>query len=204
MTKIWKKYSQYLLSGEWHIHTNYTDGENSVDEYCKRAVELGIPLIAFTEHVRKDLSYDFNAYIEDIDRAREKYDLIILSGCEAKVLPDGSLDVEDSILKNVDYPIFAFHSFPSDLNNYFNALSDVLKNTYINTWAHPGIFLKKSGIELSEEKLSCIFKMLIENEILIELNKKYNAPSNSWIKLAKYYQINFVRGSDCHSTEELG
>ena len=36
-----EEYSQYLLSGEWHIHTNYSDGENSVDDYCKRAVELG-------------------------------------------------------------------------------------------------------------------------------------------------------------------
>lgn len=201
--KIWKKYSQYLRSGEWHIHTNYTDGKGSVDEYCKKAVELGIPLIAFTEHVRKKLNYDFNAYLGDIDNAREQYDLIILSGCEAKVLPDGNLDVEDSLLKQVDYPIFAFHSFPIDIDVFLDALYSALKNPYVNTWAHPGMFLKKSELILPEGELPKIFSAVRDNDILIELNRKYNVPPDRWINLAKHDQMNFVRGSDCHCVEEL-
>jgi DNA polymerase (family 10)/putative hydrolase len=84
--KTWKKYVDYLLEGEWHIHTNYTDGKNTVFEYCEKAVEIGIPLLAFTEHVRKELTYDFNQFLNEIEEAREEFDLIILSGCEAKVL----------------------------------------------------------------------------------------------------------------------
>lgn len=201
--KIWKKYSQYLLSGEWHIHTSYTDGENSVNDYCKRAVELGIPLVAFTEHVRRILSYDFNAYLEDVDRARDQYDLIILSGCEAKVLPDGTLDVDDSILKQVDYPVFAFHSFPKDIDVYLDALYNALKNPYVNAWAHPGAFLERAGLNLPKNELSRVFKVLRDNEILVELNAKYNAPSDTWIKLARQCYVNFVRGSDCHRVEEF-
>ncbi len=201
--KTWKKYSQYLLSGEWHIHTSYTDGENSVDDYCKRAVELGIPLVAFTEHVRHSLSYDFNAYLEDIDRAQQQYDLIVLSGCEAKILPDGTLDVDDSILKQVDYPIFAFHSFPKNIDVYLDALYNVLKNPYINAWAHPGLFLKRNNLSLPEDALNLILKLLRDNEVLIELNAKYNTPPGPWIDLASQYHVNFVRGGDCHCVEEL-
>lgn len=201
--KIWKKYSQYLLSGEWHIHTDYTDGTNSIDEYCQRAIELGIPLVAFTEHVRRNLSYDFTAFLEDIDKARENYDVIILSGCEAKALPDGTLDVDDTVIENVDYPVFAFHSFPKDLEKYLTALYTIVKNPFVNTWAHPGVFLKKSGLDLPKDDLSCIFKRLEENEILIEQNKKYNTPSDVWIKGAEAYQISFVRGSDCHCIDEM-
>jgi len=201
--KIWKKYSRYLMSGEWHIHTNYTDGTSLVSDYCKRAEELGIPLIAFTEHVRKDLQYDFNAFIEDIEIARELHDLIILSGCEAKVLPDGTLDVDDSIIRQVDYPIFAFHSFPEEVDTYLHVLYTVLKNPILNTWAHPGIFLKKSGLNISEEELSRIFTMIKDNEILIEVNRKYNAPPDEWINLAKKIHLNFVRGSDCHHIEDM-
>ena len=72
---------------------------------------MNVPLLAFTEHVRKNLDYDFNDLLDDIEKAREEFDLIILSGVEAKVLADGDLDVEDWILKEVDYSIFAFHSF---------------------------------------------------------------------------------------------
>ncbi|QYZ79823.1 PHP domain-containing protein [Methanofollis formosanus] len=201
--KIWKKYSQYLLSGEWHIHTSYTDGESSVDDYCKRAVELGIPLIVFTEHVRHNLSYDFNAYMDDIDNAREKYDLIILSGCEAKVLPDGTLDVDDDILKQVDYPIFAFHSFPRDIDIYLDALYDVLRNPYVNTWAHPGVFLKRSGLYLSEKRLYNLFKNLNDNDTLIEQNMKYNAPPEAWLNITRRCRVNYVRGSDCHRVGDL-
>jgi len=201
--KIWKKYSQYLLSGEWHIHTNYTDGANSIDDYCKRAVELGIPLIAFTEHVRRNLRYDFSSYLDDIERAKDLYDLIVLSGCEVKVLPEGFLDIDDSILKQVDYPIFAFHSFPKSIDIYLDALYIVLKNPYVNTWAHPGVFLKKAGLDLPKSELKHVFRTIRENEILIELNVKYNAPSDEWINLARQHRINLVRGSDCHRIEEL-
>ncbi|WP_292520586.1 PHP domain-containing protein [Methanoculleus sp.] len=202
--KVWQKYSQYLLSGEWHIHTDYTDGKGSVADYCRRAAELGIPLVAFTEHIRRNPGYDFQAYLEDIDRAREQYDLFILSGCEAKVLPDGTLDVEDNVLEQVDYPIFAFHSFPQDIDVYLDAFYHVLKNPRINTWAHPGIFLKRAGLHLQEGELCLIFKALSNSEVLIELNKRYNAPPDAWIDLARGQQVNFVRGSDCHCVEDLG
>ena len=61
-SKNWIKYDEYLLTVDWHIHTNWTDGENTVFEYCERAVQEGIPLIAFIEHVRKKLNYDFRRF----------------------------------------------------------------------------------------------------------------------------------------------
>ncbi|ACL16199.1 PHP domain-containing protein [Methanosphaerula palustris] len=202
--KAWRKYSPYLLSGEWHIHTSYTDGHNSVDEYCRRAGELGIPLVAFTEHVRRDLNYDFHAFLDAVDRARDEYDLIILSGCEAKVLPGGTLDVDHDLLIQVDYPIFAFHSFPKDFDLYLDALYAVLSNPYVNAWAHPGLFLRKTGFQMPEDELDTIFQKLKDNDVLMELNKKYTLPPAEWINSGKNYPLNFVRGSDCHRVEEIG
>lgn len=201
--KVWKKYTNYLLSGEWHVHTNYTDGKNTVREYCERAMELGIPLIAFTEHVRRMLDYDFNDFLNDIEKAREEFDLIILSGCEAKVLPNGELDVEDWILREVDYPIFAFHSFPRDLDLYLGSLKKVLRNKYVNTWAHPGVFLRRYGFELGGDDLINIFKLMNKHEVLLEINSRYNVPSKEWIDLAKGYGVGVVHGSDAHSLEAI-
>lgn len=201
--KIWKKYQHLLLKGEWHVHTSYTDGYNSVDDYCKKAESLGIPLVAFTEHVRRKLNYDFTSLLNDIDKAKEDYDLIILSGCETKVLPDGLLDVDDDILKQVDYPIFAFHSFPKDLNLYIDSLSSVLENKYVNSWAHPCQFLKKEGFELSDNELEDIFFIMKKNDILLEINRKYSLPSKRWIDLAMNFKINFVCGSDVHDLNSL-
>lgn len=201
--KTWMKYSEYLKNGEWHIHTSYSDGKNTVHDYCMKASELDIPLIAFTEHVRRKLDYDFSQYLEDIDKAREEFDLIILSGCEAKILPDGSLDVEEEILKQVDYPIFAFHSFPMDLAQYIESLKSVLINPYINTWAHPGLFLRKHGLDLSDQDLCEIFRLLKTNNVLLEINRRYNVPDKKWITMAVTERVQFVQGGDCHCIKEL-
>ena len=65
-----------LNKGEWHIHTDYTDGKNSVFEYCKVAERLGIPLLAFTEHVRKKMDYDFDQFVEDVQNLYSIYEQI--------------------------------------------------------------------------------------------------------------------------------
>lgn len=68
--KKWERYSRYLETGEWHCHTRYTDGRNTVAEMCRQASRNGLELIAFTEHVRKSLSYDFGRLVNDVKRAR--------------------------------------------------------------------------------------------------------------------------------------
>lgn len=202
--KTWETYERYLLSGEWHIHTNYTDGKNNVLDFCKKAVELGIPLMAFTEHVRRQLRYDFNRFLNDIEIAREEFpDLIILSGAEAKVLPESTLNIDEALLNRVDYPIFAFHSFPPDLRTYVNCLKTVLGDTRINAWAHPGLFLRRTGLLLSQREIIEISGLMVEKKVLLEVNEKYGLPEKEWVETALRNGVKIVRGNDIHSLEDL-
>jgi putative hydrolase len=200
--KTWKKYENYLLEGEWHIHTNYTDGKSTIFEYCEKAVQKRIPLLAFTEHVRKDLTYDFGDFLNDIERAKNEFDLILLSGCEAKVLPNGELDVEKQILKDIDYPIFAFHSFPNDIDKYVECLKNVLKNKYLNAWAHPGHFSLKYNLKLPEDQLVEVLNLMNKQDVLFEINKKYKLPDN-WKNAANKHNVKMVIGSDIHCAEDM-
>jgi len=200
--KTWEKYKKFLLTGEWHIHTNYTDGKNSVFEICEIAEKLKIPLIAFTEHVRKKLEYDFDSFLNDIMEAKEKYNnLIILSGCEAKVLSDGSLNVDKKILKKVDYPTFAFHSFPyEDVEVCREVIKKIIKNKYINTWVHPATFLNK--VCLKKEETEELFELLKKYKVLFELNRKYKL-DNRYVSFLKKYSSLLVRGNDIHSIYDM-
>jgi DNA polymerase (family 10)/putative hydrolase len=85
--------------GDWHCHTDYTDGASSVDDYCRTARANGLDLLVFSEHVRRELDYDFDAFCADVEAARERYDdLTLLVGCEAKALDsDGTLDVSEAV-----------------------------------------------------------------------------------------------------------
>jgi DNA polymerase (family 10)/putative hydrolase len=202
--KKWMRYKKYLLSGQWHIHTNYTDGENSVDEYCKRAVELRIPLIAFTEHVRRELTYNYQDLVDEIRAARKNYSgLKIITGCEAKVLEDGNLDVSEDVIKQCEIVLMAFHSFPISKDKYVNALKTALSNPRVDIWAHPGLYLRNKTVSLRDEEVENIFSIANKNNVLIELNKKYDLPLKSWIKIGEKKEIIFVRGGDIHSVNDF-
>lgn len=202
--KNWKKYEKYLMRGQWHVHTNYVDGENTVDEYCKRAVKLRIPLIAFTEHVRKKLTYRYHDLVGEILTARENYpELIILTGCEAKVLEDGSLDVSEDVLRQSEIVLMAFHSFPADKDKYVEALKTALSNPKVDIWAHPGLFLRNKNFSLRDEEIEEVFEIANQRNVLIELNEKYRLPSRDWMRIGKKKGIKIVRGSDVHKVGDL-
>jgi DNA polymerase (family 10)/putative hydrolase len=201
--KNWMKYKPYLLSGEWHIHTSYTDGNNSINEYCREALKRGIPLLVFSEHVRRTLDYDFKKFLEDIELARREYpELIILAGCEAKVLETGELDVSGEIVEQCEVVLMAFHSFPANLDKYYEALITVLTNPIVDIWAHPGFFLSRNNLKLMRNQLEQITEIVSKKNILIELNSKYNMPPKEWLDMLKG-KVNFVRGNDIHSLEDF-
>jgi DNA polymerase (family 10)/putative hydrolase len=207
--KKWKNYEEYLMSGEWHIHTNYTDGKNSVRQYCKRAAKLGLPLVAFTEHVRRDLTYDFDNFIKEVESAREEYsDLIILTGCEAKVLEGGRLDVSQNVTEKCDIVLMAFHSFLNSKRKYTTALKKALCNPRVDIWAHPSLSpnstrRSQSNLTLSDEEFIAAMDLAKKNDVLLEINRKYKVPPQRLVKTAEKRGVKFVRGSDVHNLREL-
>jgi putative hydrolase len=207
--KKWMNYEEHLMTGEWHVHTNFTDGKNTVHEYCKKANELGLPLIAFTEHVRKRLTYNFDDFTNEIENARKEYDnMIILTGCEAKVLDEGHLDVSENVLEKCNIVLMAFHSFPNNKNKYITALQNALCNPRVDIWAHPnllpiGIHPTQNGFTLSDEELSTILQTARKNKVLLEINRKYRLPPERLMRIAKEQGVKFVRGSDVHSVSDM-
>jgi len=201
--KAWQRYAVYLLTGEWHIHTNYTDGENSVEEYCQKAVEMGVPLLVFSEHVRRSLDYDFHAFLGEVEAAKKKYPkLIILTGCEAKVLESGELDAAHETLSQCEIVLMAFHSFPRDTNKYLAALKVALANPLVSMWAHPGLFLARNNMVLGKAEIEEITDIACRNDVLIETNAKHEMPPHEWVQLMAG-RCTFVRGSDVHSLNDL-
>lgn len=203
--KFHEQFSRELkLDGEWHIHTTYTDGKNTVDEYCRvNKEELNFPVMAFTEHVRKNLNYDFYRFITEVEEARQKYDFTIVKGIETKILPGGELDVDQSILDSVDYVIIAFHKFPEDKELYLDSLSIALTHPKVSTWAHPGHFLERKGMQLDRKELEHILKLVKQHNVLVEINPFYHTPLPTWIEGIKSHKIPHVWGGNIHSLEDF-
>lgn len=202
--KRWAGYAKYLSQGDWHVHTNYTDGKNTIFEYCKQAEKNGLELIAFTEHVRKDLTYKFEDFISDIYSAKDVFDLVVIGGCEAKVLDlEGGLDVSEDVLKNCEVVLGAFHSFGyHGKEHYLNALCNMLKNPDVDIWAHPMQYAKRNNLSLTEQELHLISILSLKYDVLIEKNMKYGI-NKKFLKIASAAGCRFVHGSDAHEICDL-
>lgn len=192
--------------GDFHVHTSYVDGAGTVAEYCQRAIQNGLKVIAFTEHVRRNLTYNFDDFLSDVFQAKSEFrDIKILSGCEAKVLnTDGELDVATEVVERCDLVIGVFHSFNhKDKESYLLALKAMLRNPVVSIWGHPTLFPNKNHLKLEDTEIESAIDICVRENILIERNLRYGIPDARFITLALKRGAKFVISSDAHNLDEL-
>ncbi|MFC1935237.1 PHP domain-containing protein [Chloroflexota bacterium] len=201
--KRWQRYEDYLDRGDWHVHSSYADGMNTIFEYCQKAEAFGLDLIAFTEHVRKEMDYSYNRFLDDVRLARERFDIRILAGCEGKVLNlKGELDAPDEVLEECDVVIGSFHSFPYErVEEYLEAVHSMLKNPHVDIWGHPTLLAQRRGFTLPDESIGQIEQECIENMVLMEKNLKYKVPPLRFLELTR--GARYVVGSDAHRIDDI-
>ncbi len=105
------------IRGDTHVHSEYSDGTQSVLEMARAAREMGYSYMAVTDHsqslgVAGGLSVkDLKKQHADIEKARKKLDgFVVLKGTEVDILPDGRLDYPDEVLAGLDLVIASVHS----------------------------------------------------------------------------------------------
>lgn len=105
------------IKGDLHIHTDWSDGHNSIEEMALAAKKLGYQYIAITDHsggrgITHGLDIErLRQQIEEIKKVNEHLDGIqVFSGIEVDIRADGSLDLPHAILAELDIVIAAVHS----------------------------------------------------------------------------------------------
>lgn len=189
----------------FHLHTNFADGKSSVFDYCDFALQNGYNQVFFTEHVRKKLLYDFKNFLQEIKSAREKFPkLSIWSGVETKILADGDLDMDMSLLSDVQIVCFAFHSSFKDFDLYektvTKAFSDPRWENYIRVWVHPSSFLKSQEKEEKKDFFVDLLNIAVTNNVFIEYNLQYDFFFEDLIK--KVAREKLVIGLNAHSVRD--
>ena len=203
--KRWQKYQALLAEGDWHVHSHWSnDAQGLIADYCRQARANGLKLIAFTEHVRRKIEFDYREFSADVDAARRAFpELVILKGCEAKVLNvAGEIDAPDHVLAQCDVVIGSFHSF-ADPSQYVPALRNMLRNPAVDIWGHPTLYCVKHGISLDHATLESLVERCIEQDVVIEFNRKYGLPPAAMRELALRKRARYAFGSDAHRVEDL-
>jgi histidinol phosphatase-like PHP family hydrolase len=152
--------------------------------------------------------YSFNDFLTQIENARQKFPNIdIWTGAEAKILPDGKLDIPDDIAREIEVICFACHSSQKNISLYEESLkqvfSDIRWKEHVRVWVHPGLFLKRFKLLDSYfSLLSELVSFAIAEGVFIEYNLRYDLPPMSIAK--KVPLLGLVSGLDAHSVDEAG
>jgi len=133
------------IKGDLHTHTKTTDGRHTLRQMAEAAQKKGYEYIANTEHSRHltvARGLDEQALrrrIREIDKLnRERKGLVVLKGIEVDILEDGSLDLPDRILKELDVVVGAIHSkFRLSQDRQTARILKALDNPYLHILAHP-------------------------------------------------------------------
>ena len=133
------------LKGDLHAHTKATDGRNSLEEMAAAAQALGFEYLAITEHSRRQTM----AHGLDPERLRKQIDAIdrlnakargfrLLKGIEVDILDDGTLDLPDSVLEELDLVVAAVHgNFGLSRARQTERILRALDNPRVTLLAHP-------------------------------------------------------------------
>ncbi|MEO0126031.1 MAG: DNA polymerase/3'-5' exonuclease PolX, partial [candidate division WOR-3 bacterium] len=162
-----KLISYHSIKGDLQVHTTYSDGNASLEEVVKMAEKIGYEYIAITDHsqsVRYAHGLDekrLRKQIEEIMKLREKSKVKIFTGIEVDILPDGSLDFPDSVLKELDVVVAAVHQ--GFKKNVTERIISAIENPYVAIIAHPSgrLISRREGYDVDLEKV-------------LEWAKKYN------------------------------
>jgi DNA polymerase (family X) len=105
------------VRGDLHCHTTWSDGKATVLEMGRAARELGYEYLAICDHTRAVSvvpgldADDLRRQAEEIAAANEELGPFrILRGVECDILPDGSLDLPDDALAELDWVQISVHA----------------------------------------------------------------------------------------------
>jgi DNA polymerase (family X) len=130
------------IKADLHIHSNYSDGQLTLEKMASHVKNRGYSYMAFTDHSKYAVyanGLDEKRLLGQIEKIRKLNDQFndfqITAGIEADILPDGSVDFADDILQQLDFVIASIHSaFKTDPTARTIA---AMENQYVDVIGHP-------------------------------------------------------------------
>jgi DNA polymerase (family 10) len=200
------------IQGDVHMHTVATDGKCTIEEMAEAARARGYGYIAITDH-SKNLAMangldDKRAreHVRKIRAADKKSDgLRILAGIEVDILADGSLDLSDPVLDEMDVVIASVHShFNQEPAQMTERLLRALANPNTAILGHPTgrLLLRRDAYKFD---LEAVLKAAAKNKVAMELNSFPDRLdlNDTHLRLAKQHGVKIVINTDSHHTTHL-
>jgi DNA polymerase (family 10) len=202
------------LKGDLHMHTTATDGHNSIREMAEAALALGYRYIAITDHSKNLVmtnglddkrALEHAARIREVDRQMEGR-IRVFTGIEVDILADGSLDLADEVLAQLDIVIASIHTrFEQGSEEMTARVLRAIENPYVRILGHPTgrLLLRREPFALD---LGRVLRRAAELGVAMEHNA---APErldlcDRDLRLAKELGCRIAINTDSHTARNLG
>ena len=200
------------IKGDLQMHTTASDGHNSIEEMAQAARELGREYIALTDHsqaLAMAKGLDEKRALEQIKKIRAAQERVrgirLLAGIEVDIRKDGSLDLDNEVLAQLDVVVASVHSYmnlePAEMTERILA---AIGNPYTQIIAHPTgrLLLRREPFIYDIEK---VFAAAAKAGVAMECNAYPDRLDlcDVHLRLAKQYGLKIVISTDSHSTGNL-
>jgi len=200
------------IKGDLHVHTDWSDGQDSLEAMAVAAREMGYQYIAIADHsagrgIAHGLTEErVREQMSEIRRLNEELgDIRILSGSEVDIRADGSLDFPEELLKELDVVIAGVHSaMGQEQGKMTQRVIQAMQNPHVDIIAHPTCRLlgEREPVALD---LEAIFHAAARTGTVLEINAMPDRLDLKDIHIfrARELGVKLAIGTDAHSAQHL-
>jgi DNA polymerase (family X) len=199
------------LRGDFHMHTTWSDGDDSLEAMIAAAAARGYEYHAISDHsqgrgrrfgLSPDRLLEQRALIEELGA---RHGIRTLCSSEVDILPDGSLDYEDAVLAKLDLVIGSVHSATHQSREEMTArLIRACENPYLTIIGHP-TGRRFDGTPGYEFDYDAVFAAAARTGTALEIDgqaARLDLPA-PLARKAKTFGVIFTLDSDAHRTAGL-
>jgi DNA polymerase (family 10) len=200
------------LKGVFHCHTDWSDGNNTLEEMAEGARRLGFKYLGIGDH-SQSLTVARGLTPERVREQQARIDALngrlkgikLLKGTECDILADGRLDFSDEVLASFDYVVASVHShFGQSEPDMTARIIRAISNPHVTMLGHATgrLILRREGYKVDVE---AVLKAAAQHGTLVEINAHPQRLDLDWVhcKRAKALGVKLVINPDAHSTGDL-
>jgi len=200
------------IKGDLQMHTVASDGKNTIEEMGKAARALGYEYIALTDHskaVTVANGMDDKRTVQQIGKIRDAQKRVdgirLLAGIEVDILKNGSLDLSDDVLAQLDVVVASVHSYMNlERDEMTDRMLAAIENPYTQIIAHPTgrLLLRREPFDYDMDR---ILKACRERGVVMECNAYPDRLDlrDVHLRMARDRGVKIVISTDSHRTTNL-
>ena len=199
------------LRGDTHVHSDWTDGVDSIEVMARAARARGLAWMVLTDH-SPSLGITRGLPAERVAEQRAEIERLnselapfrVLHGTEMEIRADGTLDYPDELLAGFDLVVASVHTARGQSGERLTQRTlAAIENPHVDVIAHPTgrIVNRRDPVSLDWPR---VFEAAARTGTALEMNGSPRLDlDDSLARVARQAGARLTLASDAHRTEEL-